>query len=150
MENMKIDNAQVTSSSVFGLHKPYYGRLNLLSFHGDPARSAWCANSKDKDPYLEVAFGQATTLSGVAIQGLSLFDNFVTSFRLCYGDDGKNFECVQEAENDKVSGILGIRIRLKTQLFYPFSKRSAPHENRKTAFSKSSTLETVFEKFRFR
>ena len=64
MENMKIDNAQVTSSSVFGLHKPYYGRLNLLSFHGDPARSAWCANSKDKDPYLEVAFGQATTLSG--------------------------------------------------------------------------------------
>ena len=103
MENMKIDNAQITSSSVFGLHKAYYGRLNLLSFHGDPARSAWCASTKDKDPYLEVDFGQATTVSGVAVQGLSLFDNFVTSFRLCYSNDRKNFECVQEEGNDKVS-----------------------------------------------
>ena len=99
---MKIDNAQVTSSSVFGLHKPYYGRLNLLSFHGDPSRSAWCASAEDKDPYLQVAFGQDTTLSGVAIQGLSLFDNFVTSLRLCFSNDGENFECVQESGNEKV------------------------------------------------
>lgn len=99
---MKLDNAQITSSSVFGLHKPYYGRLNLLSFHGDPARSAWCASAGDKDPYLQVAFGQDTTLSGVAIQGLSLFDNFVTSFRLCYSNDGSNFDCVQETGNEKV------------------------------------------------
>lgn len=99
---MKIDNAQVTSSSVFGLHKPYYGRLNLLSFHGDPSRSAWCASAEDKDPYFQVAFGQDTTLSGVAIQGLSLFDNFVTSFRLCFSNDGDNFECVQESGNEKV------------------------------------------------
>jgi hypothetical protein len=106
MENMKIDNAQITSSSVFGLHKPYYGRLNLLSFHGDPSRSAWCATAGDKDPYLQVAFGQDTTLSGVAVQGLSLFDNFVTSFRLCYSNDGNNFECVQEAGNEKVSYIV--------------------------------------------
>ena len=102
MENMKIDNAQVTSSSVFGLHKPYYGRLNLLSFHGDPSRSAWCASAKDKDPYLQLAFGQDITLSGVAIQGLSLFDNFVTSFRLCFSNDGDNFECVKEDGNEKV------------------------------------------------
>ena len=104
---MKIDNAQLTSSSIFGLHKPYYGRLNLLSFHGDPSRSAWCATAGDKDPYLQVDFGQDTTLSGVAVQGLSLFDNFVTSFRLCYSNDGNEFECVQEAGGEKVSWILG-------------------------------------------
>lgn len=106
MENMKIDNAQITSSSVFGLHKPYYGRLNLLSFHGDPSRSAWCAMSEDKDPFLQVAFGEDTSISGVAVQGLSLFDNFITSFRLCYSNDGNDFQCVQESGNEKVSVLI--------------------------------------------
>ena len=44
-----------------------------------------------------------------------------------------------------------IRFRLKTQLFSPFLNKNPrdPHENRKTALSKSSTLDSVFEKFRF-
>ncbi|XP_022780705.1 uncharacterized protein LOC111321951 [Stylophora pistillata] len=96
MEDMKIRDGQITASSTYHVHKPYYGRLNLVSFYDDPQRTAWCADEDDKEPYLTVDLREEKTLSGVALQGASLADNYVTSFKLCYSQNGRTFQCVTE------------------------------------------------------
>lgn len=96
MEDMKIKDGQITASSTYHLHKPFYGRLNLVSFYDDPQRTAWCADEDDKEPYLTVDLREEKTLSGVALQGASLEDNYVTSFKLCYSQNGRTFQCVTE------------------------------------------------------
>ena len=68
MEDMKIKDGQITASSTYHLHKPFYGRLNLVSFYDDPQRTAWCADEDDKEPYLTVDLREEKTISGVALQ----------------------------------------------------------------------------------
>ena len=104
MEDMKIKDGQITASSTYHLHKPFYGRLNLVSFYDDPQRTAWCADEDDKEPYLTVDLREEKTISGVALQGASLADNFVTSFKLCHSQDGRKFHCVSENFTGEVRG----------------------------------------------
>ena len=101
---MKIKDGQITASSTYHLHKPFYGRLNLVSFYDDPQRTAWCADEDDKEPYLTVDLREEKTISGVALQGASLADNFVTSFKLCHSQDGRKFHCVSENFTGEVRG----------------------------------------------
>ncbi|KAK2563931.1 EGF-like repeat and discoidin I-like domain-containing protein 3 [Acropora cervicornis] len=96
MEDMNIKDGQITASSTYSLHKPFYGRLNLVSFYDDPQRTAWCADEDDKEPYLTVDLKEEKTISGVALQGASLTENYVTSFKLCHSQDGRTFKCVSE------------------------------------------------------
>ena len=87
MQAKKRQDAQLTASSTYNLHRPMYGRLNTVSHFGDPARTAWCADADDQAPYLEVQMGDVTSLTGVATQGLSVFDNWVTKFLFCHSMD---------------------------------------------------------------
>ena len=96
MEDMNIKDGQITASSTYSPHKPFYGRLNLVSFYDDPQRTAWCADEDDKEPYLTVDLKEEKTISGVALQGASLTENYVTSFKLCHSQDGRTFKCVSE------------------------------------------------------
>ena len=112
MEDMKIKDGQVTASSTYHLHKPFYGRLNLVSFYDDPQRTAWCADEDDKEPYLTVDLREEKTLSGVALQGASLEDNYVTSFKLCYSQNGRTFQCVTEDLTGEVRRIFCLFIML--------------------------------------
>ena len=91
---MRIKDSQITASSYWSPHKPFYGRLNLVAFYDDPQKTAWCADVDDQAPYLTVDLKDERTISGVAIQGPSMIDNFVTSFKLCHSHSGRNFECV--------------------------------------------------------
>ena len=97
MEAMRIQDKQITASSAYRLHKPFYGRLNRVSFYGDPRRTAWCADEDDKAPYMTVDLREVKTISGAAVQGASVSENFVTSFKLCHSVNGRQFECVGQA-----------------------------------------------------
>lgn len=100
---MKIKDGQITASSTYHFHKPFYGRLNLVSFNDDPQRTAWCADEDDKEPYLTVDLKQEKTIAGVALQGASLADNYVTSFKICHSQDGRHFHCVNENGTGEVN-----------------------------------------------
>jgi hypothetical protein len=96
MEDLKIKDDQITASSVLDPHKPYYARLNLISFFDDVKRSAWCSDDDDKEPYLTIDLKAEKTISGVALQGASVFESFVTSYKLCYSHSGRKYDCVKE------------------------------------------------------
>lgn len=102
MQSKEILDSQITASSTYNLHKPYYGRINLASFGGDPARTAWCAVKDDRSPFFEIQLPEMTSLTGVATQGLSLFDNWVTSYLFCYSADKEFWDCYKEKGYDKV------------------------------------------------
>ena len=87
---------------MYNLHKPYYGRINLASFWGDPARTAWCAKKDDKSPFLQIDLPDVTSITGVATQGLSIFDNWVTSYLFCYSEDKAVWQCYKEKGYDKI------------------------------------------------
>lgn len=102
MQSKLIQDSQIVSSSTYNLHKPFYARMNLASFGGDPARTAWCAVKDDKNPYLEIELPEMTSLTGVATQGLSIFDNWVTSYLFCYSDNRAVWVCYKEKGYDKI------------------------------------------------
>lgn len=103
MESNTIPDDHITASSSYNLHFPFYARLNQIGINGDPARTAWCGDGKDTNPYIEVDMGELKTITGISIQGLGLFDNWVTSFILCFtmNENGTLF-CVKENGIDKV------------------------------------------------
>ena len=68
MQSKEIKDTQISASTTYNLHKPHYGRINLASFGGDPARTSWCATKDDKDPYLEIDLPELTSFTGVATQ----------------------------------------------------------------------------------
>ena len=112
MQSKEIQDSQITASSTYNLHKPFYGRINLASFWGDPARTAWCATKDDKNPYMEIDLKETKSLTGVATQGLSIFDNWVTSFLFCYSENRGAWNCYKERGYDKVCFIfLAILLR---------------------------------------
>ena len=119
---MHIKDGQITASSTDRFHKPFYGRLNLVSFYDDPQRTAWCADEDDKEPYLTVDLREEKTISGVAIQGASLTENYVTSFKLCHSQDGRRFECVSETLTGEVNKSACSRIYNLSSMTTTFTK----------------------------
>lgn len=105
MEDLKINDDQITASSVLQPHKPYYGRLNLISFYDDIKKSAWCSDDDDKEPYLTIDLKSEKTISGVAVQGASVYDSFVTSYKLCYSDNGRKYDCVKHNGTTEVCTV---------------------------------------------
>ena len=110
MQSKALQDSQISASSTYNLHKPFYGRINLASFWGDPARTAWCANKEDKNPYLEIDLGEVKSLTGVSTQGLSIFDNWVTSYLLCYSNNNAAWNCYKERGYDKVKHLISQNI----------------------------------------
>ena len=48
---------------------------------------AWCAAIKDQNQYLQIDFGKKRTVSGIAVQGDPVSDNWVTKFQLMHGNN---------------------------------------------------------------
>ncbi|KII66130.1 Neuropilin-1 [Thelohanellus kitauei] len=103
MENKAIPDDRISASSSYNLHFPFYARLNLVGVNGDPARTGWCADGKDANPFIDVDLGELKTITGISIQGLGLFDNWVTTFMICYStnNDGNIF-CIKDNGQDKI------------------------------------------------
>lgn len=127
MESMKIKDNQITASSYWSPHKPFYARLNLVKFYDDPQKTAWCADVDDQAPYLTVDLKEERTITGVAIQGPSIVDNYVTSFKLCHSNSGRNFECLQTNGTEQVRLIKAVfkRNRILTHLCTAVKKNNA-------------------------
>lgn len=105
MEDLKVADDQITASSVLEPHKPSYARLNLISFYDDVKKSAWCSDDDDKEPYLTIDLKSEKTISGMAVQGASVLDSFVTSYKLCYSHNGRKYDCVKHNGTAEVCGM---------------------------------------------
>ncbi|CAG4913028.1 unnamed protein product [Colias eurytheme] len=87
----------VTASSVFSpMFQPQFSMLD-----GPPtAESAgsWNPLVSDQNQYIQVELPERTAVYGVSLQGNPIFDQYVTSYDVMYGDDGHVFSPVEDLD----------------------------------------------------
>jgi hypothetical protein len=84
MEDGKIENLQITSSSSStGLH-PELGRLN--------AKSCWSAGENDSHQWIQVDLGKERVVTAIATQGRMNAEEWVVSYEVWYSLDRETFE----------------------------------------------------------
>ena len=96
MENSEISDGQIRSSSNWnGNSGASYGRLYFQTTGGK--QGSWTAAKKNQNQWLQVDLGsQNTKVTRVATQGRQDADQWVTSYKLQYGNDGVNFQYYKE------------------------------------------------------
>ena len=83
------DNALSASTSYNGNHAPQLSRFNKVPSKGKAG--AWCARRNNGNQWLQVNFGQDTTVTKVATQGRYDGNHWVTSYSLSYSVDGSHW-----------------------------------------------------------
>ena len=109
MESRAIPDTQITASSEHNaVHAASHARLNFQEIPNQAA-GAWAVNASDDNPWLQVDFGLWYTkviLTQVATQGRNSlnYSQWVTQYKLQYGDNGETFQYYREKEQntDKV------------------------------------------------
>ena len=97
MESRAITDEQITASSEWDHnHAAIQGRLNFPKT-GDK-RGAWSADRNDAKPWLQIDLIGQYIVTRVATQGRNSnrHDQWVTEYKLQYGDDGNNFQYYRE------------------------------------------------------
>ena len=92
------DSAMTASSSACN---PQLARLYLHS-------GGWCARTNDVKQWLKVDFGQQVQIRMIHTQGRHASDQWVTSYRLSYSEDGLFFDEYRLNGERKVSLECGI------------------------------------------
>ena len=94
MANGAIIDGQVTASSQTNAnHAAKQGRLHFKVIW---KAGAWSAGSNDDNQWLQIDLIGQYKVTRVATQGRNRYDQWVTEYKLQYGDDGNNFEHYRE------------------------------------------------------
>jgi len=99
MEDKRIKDYQISSSSDWdSYHRPQFARLN------NPAQDQWCAHwqKHGTDQFVRVDFDKRQLMYGVSVQGQASFDNWVTSYKVNYTEDGYIWKTYMENGIDKI------------------------------------------------
>ena len=103
MENQTITDAQITASSqANSIHAASHARLNFQEIE-NKASGAWAADESDKNPWLQVDLGaRYAKVTRVATQGRNspTYPQWVTKYKLQYGDNGEKFQYYREPGQD--------------------------------------------------
>ena len=111
MASGKITDGQITASSehnsaLNSVHSATHGRLHYKEITNQSS-GAWVANESDAKPWLQIDLIGQYIVTGVATQGRnsSKYHQWVTKYKLQYGDDGNNFQYYREQRQtaDKVN-----------------------------------------------
>jgi len=90
MEQGLISDAQISASSEWdNNHGAERARLNGRSFN--LKKGAWSPRFSTLGQWLQVDLEKYTTVSGLATQGRSDYNQWVTKYRIQYSDDGVSF-----------------------------------------------------------
>ncbi|XP_066296383.1 uncharacterized protein [Branchiostoma lanceolatum] len=120
METGDIPQDSITASSTWRPEMaPYYARYASSKYTFDS--HAWCAAFNDRIQWIQVDLGKPMAVAGVIVQGQQGFPHWVSSFKLLYSLDQKDWMYYQdETGNDKVfsgnfDSTTGVRHDLKRQ-----------------------------------
>ena len=95
MESRAITDEQITASSEWDHnHAAIQGRLNFLKTGGK--RGAWSADRNDDNQWLQIDLIGQYIVTRVATQGRNGHAQWVTEYKLQFGDDGNNFQYYRE------------------------------------------------------
>ena len=104
MEDYIITPTQISASSQYdGNHAPNQGRLHFKKT-GSRAGS-WSARGNNVHQWFQVDLRIETTVTFLATQGRNMYEQWVTKYKLQYGNDGSTFRVFKQdgESSDKVS-----------------------------------------------
>jgi len=102
VEDGKIPNSYVTASSTYNrYHAPWLGRLNNQARGRN--KGAWSAKKNDRRQFLQFNFGSPTLITAIRTQGRQDANQWVTSYKLLFGNDGVRFIPYKKGGRVKVS-----------------------------------------------
>jgi len=90
MQSRAIPNARITASSMWdGNHAPSQGRL----YYKPPGGKAgsWSSRHNRVGQWIQVDLNRVTKVTGIATQGRTNANQWVTKYKLQYSSDGKSF-----------------------------------------------------------
>ena len=94
MENGKIENTRIASSSFWKDLSPDKGRLN--------GTSCWSAGEVDKHQWIQVDLCKERVVTAIATQGRKIAEEWVVSYSVSYSLDRENFK------NFKINGEIEV------------------------------------------
>ena len=95
MESGGIPDAQITASSEWDVnHAAFQARLQFQA--GAGKAGSWSAKTNDVTQWLQVDIGSETEVKRVATQGRNGYAQWVTSYKLQFGNDGTSFQYYRE------------------------------------------------------
>ena len=110
VEDGKIPNAYITSSSTYNrYHAPWLGRLNNMA--RGRYKGGWSARKNDKRQWLQFNLGSPTLIKVIRTQGRQDVSQWVTSYKVYYGNDGIRFTLYRKG------GRLKVRLETKIAQF---------------------------------
>ena len=91
MESGAILDSQITASSIW--HPNYAAQQARLHFKAGGGKSgSWSSLFNDNNQWLQVDLQQTTRVKGIATQGKNAYSQWVTQYKLQYGEDGHTFK----------------------------------------------------------
>ena len=106
MESGKINNSQITASSVWiedAWAQPWAGRLNNPN-------GLWHAKQARVDEWLQIDFKQKMIVTQIATQGRPDYPQWVTSYKISFSQDAVLWNFYKENGEEKV-GRLTVLLR---------------------------------------
>lgn len=103
MENYKITSAQISASSQYdGYHAPNQGRLHFKL--SGSYRGGWSAKVNNLNQWFQIDLRIEINVTFVATQGRNQYNQWVTKYKLLYGNDGNSFQAFRQQgeSSDKV------------------------------------------------
>ena len=91
MESGAILDSQISASSVFSItHAAQQARLHFKA--AGSTTGSWSAGLSDMNPWLQVDLLHTTEVTRIATQGRNKVQQWVTKYKLQYGEDGHTFK----------------------------------------------------------
>ena len=101
MEDKRIREGDISASSYYNANlAPWFGRLNHLY--------AWMARTRNTKQWLKINFGYVTQFRGIASQGRSNSNQWVTSYVVTFSRYGNTYVTYKENKRVKVSAAGGL------------------------------------------
>lgn len=101
VEDGKIPNGYVTSSSTYNrYHAPWLGRINNKARGRN--KGGWSAKKNDKRQWLQFNLGRPTLITVIRTQGRQDASQWVTSYKVYFGNDGVRFTPYKKGGRVKV------------------------------------------------
>ena len=96
LKNYAISNGHISASTEYDSnHAAYQGRLWLKT--NGHKQGSWSARTLDQNQWLQIDLGSHyTRVTRVATQGGDALSQWVTKYKLQYGEDGASFQYYRE------------------------------------------------------
>ena len=113
MQDRSIERSQISFSSAHNDARRRWESPWLNPDSGQLNGHAWVPHYNNEEQWLQVDFLRSTKVTEIKTQGRSIYQQWVTSYEIAFGNDGENFRFCQRYGKNEVNDCAKILIEIK-------------------------------------